>query len=553
MATFSSREDVPLLDLTDPLSPPVNNDNHHDPFSATADFPAVPLGPGYDTPEPLLHHGDDRQYSSTTLPFTDKTELLNGAYHPQVRTTLWLPIVLAILIASISTAVGFLGIFTFCSRGPLDAIVIPLEVSQGRLINPSNCPALISTIASFLGLMCGSVYNGISRAWLWRRASRAQGSKVYRWRAVASGGRFSDLYKYPFMAGGLILAAVAAAGLMRSAFLGVLVPNQKQNYHSGLIIDQPGYSGNTGVGWLISCINITAGNRHCAPSEGFDDIANAMTGANVDQHPYTTYYGTNVAGNDSDYLASLTGILRDTIGVDMPQKTWQLGYEAIGLSVTASCSEIGNVGVDHDNGMYYHGNSPCFPGNIIVFFGDANDTVGTFSTLLSCFNGSSYFLEYGLGGLLVSHSRTTAANPRAFTCNITANEGRVTSTWTDFQSNMTAFQPGVQLTGDEMDLFASTLRVVMARENAVVGLYGGLTTSFSRVWQNDDQISDMLLAETIISTGLASAATLGYLKLAWDASSNVYPNRQMGLGTTTIPRTAGHLTAACSSGPSCRS
>ena len=85
-----------------------------------------------------------------------------------------------------------------------------------------------------------------------------------------------DFSKSPRIGRGRVAFCLILSALMPSGLLGVLVPTTVDIKQSGIILDQPGYSGNAGTAVLISCLNHTSGLRHCAPNEGFDNVANAM-------------------------------------------------------------------------------------------------------------------------------------------------------------------------------------------------------------------------------------------------------------------------------------
>ena len=389
---------------------------------------------------------------------------------------------------------------------------------MGTIVNVSNVASLITGFVSLSSIGCRRVYAGLSKAWLWRRASKGQGVTVRRWRAATSGGSLTALRKTPFMAGGIILATVMASGFTASAFTGILVPTLKIRTINGWMAEIPGYAGNAGIGDLLDCMNTTEG-RVCAPGLALGAVGLAMfnsAGSNSD--PSYTFGSLSVFPGPS-HTAGMVGFLDGFAGFSI----WTPGhipvdaveYTSVGLQIDAKCTQIYDVGVNLNTGAFYY-DSYCQGAK--VQFGDANKHYATYSTANGCIgNGGDYTVEYAVAGAQVVYE-TRTVTPLSFSCTIQATEGIVTShndavAWTaSFDDEH--FVPGQRLTGEEVRTFASAIVAAVLQDGAVYGKTGPLSTALPDVLRlNGSAALDMTLAEGVIANGAAAAATAGYFIL----------------------------------------
>ena len=437
---------------------------------------------------------------------------------------------MALILFGVNVTVGALGFLTWRQRGPLYPLNIPLERLQGKYINLSNISALISALAAILTIGCGFVYVGISRAWLWRRTRAGDGITISRWRAAASGGGIWRLIKAPLMAGGIALMAVAGAGLMSSAWAGVLVPNIKSVKVTGDIINMPSYAGNSDTGGLISCLDPLIPDL-CVAIE-YGDISEALAFGTSNRTVYQLL--TTTVDLNGSYTAGLVGNLNGYADMSIPviPQPLLIQYRSVGMTISTTCKLITDTGYNSDTSMWYY-NSSCFPEP--TTFGNASNTFGTYSTATGCPQDDSYIFEYGIAGSAMAYSnQTLSTNPLAFSCRISANEGQITSNVVANTVTFSDFVPGNQLTGEEIRPFATALIVAVAQDGAIKGKLGIVSSSIGSALRPMDKngnilsAPDMNVAARIVSVGASAAASGGYLNLLPGQSTWTYTNVQNG-------------------------
>jgi hypothetical protein len=200
------------------------------------------------------------------------------------------------------------------------------------------------------------------------------------------------------LAGGLVLATVAAAGIMSSAFSGVLVPTQKTNTVVGSLSGMPGFAGNAGFGNLVSCLNAST-QIICAPGFNYGSVMYAFQSAGSDG---TSTYSINDISvlSGASFSAGLVGFLDQYADMDIPIAAQDLSYTTVGLQVNATCTQNLQVGSNAASGSYTY-LSQCESGWRI--FGNTTDRIGTYSAASGCAGSNYYSLEYVVAGAQVAY------------------------------------------------------------------------------------------------------------------------------------------------------
>ncbi|WWC89039.1 uncharacterized protein L201_003957 [Kwoniella dendrophila CBS 6074] len=445
----------------------------------------------------------------------------------KLRTVLWGSISISVLMGSISLTVGVLGVLTFYEMGPLFKLVIPISDLDGTIVNISTLASLITAITTILAAIAKKVYSDLSRSWLLRRAIKKDGITIKRWRAAASGGGIIHIGKSPFMTGGIALGLAISLGLMSSSFSGILVPNLKENYISGEFNYRvPGYSGNSGIGYLISCLNTTE-QVSCPPSIAYSSVFEAIAGRGLFTVPPQTL------GLDQNSLSAVTvfpgenyyaGLidLELFLVIRPPEESHNIEINSVGLQTSATCQLNPNVGVNVTGGYYYY-LSPC--SNEYSKIGNSSNNDERYSTGGGCSHDTYYTIEYAV---VVPHkgtnyNQTTPTKPFAFTCSVTANEGVIRTQIGDGTSRFDKFISGNQLTGEEVETFASAVVAVLLQDSAILGKTGELGERFEYISHLPDKMDRV---SKMISNGAAAAATVGYLYLGFIPF--FYKNRHSG-------------------------
>jgi len=481
--------------------------HYHDPYQNSS--PTNPL---------LATSPSDKNLSQT--PFT--------LHYGQIQSTikrcrLWFYIIIALAVATFNWIVGGLAIATYFHKGPLSSAQIPLNALTGSVVNPANLAALITGFGSVLAAASHLVQAGVSRSWLFRTSSQGIGIPIRQWQAAASGGGVRRLVKSPWTAGGIPLILLVSAGLMSSTYAGVLVPTRKFNHVGATFTKMPGYIGNAGIGNLVSCLNATS--IYSCPTLKFGLVSSALSwGADRVGQEATLQIQSQSVDIDSKHSAGLALLVHNgTAGALVSNDTKLINIRGPGTKLAVSCSK--NVAGISTDGRYYY-RSSCFGDETTIrFFGNANNTRGTYTTASGCATPKSYTFEYAIGDSDLSPKAPTGI--LSFTCEISANEGVLTTYIQGPQTAFDNFLPGQDMTGEEVRLFGSALVAAVLQDGAVDGKKGSIGEAMIYSVMNNNT-ANMDIASTIIGNGATAAALAGYFSLSATHAVWTYPTLHSG-------------------------
>ncbi|WVR09023.1 hypothetical protein IAU60_006083 [Kwoniella sp. DSM 27419] len=472
--------------------------------------------------------------SATSLPSNQK-----GPFQTAF-VSLWKQQVLAIVMGSLTLAIGSLGLAAYFSLGPLYYLFIPAKTYTGPVINAPNVGALIAGIAAAICACGGLVAAGVARAWLRRKAVRGEGPLVKQWKILSTGGAILDAVRSPLTANGLTLVITLAMAANGPVLAGVALPNAREHLVRSSYGPVIPYLNNGAYGNLVDCVRITE-NRTCATWLGMPTLLKAFdTGSRTigsSDYEYQ-YYPVSSSG----YLAA---VLPTSITPRPSDAYDSMSIVAPVSSYNATCYAIEDVGVKND--QYYY-QSTCYPtgnpyGYASVF--EANFITGSACRQKDLF---TYIVEIAVGGPDFAHGDNVTGT-YAIHCEINGFEGLGIATYTFGGRATIAIDPTSNMTALQSNDMRSTVSAVIAAVKSEGGLQGKLGTIAGVLKRNISAGKIDLVAVTYaLNNALAASATTGYNFVAGSSPDDTYPNPipslasswvYNGYGWTKTPRSLG--------------